>query len=162
MTRLLLKPGQIVTMDSARTVIAGGGILVEGNDIVGVVDRHTIPPPGRFLGEVLDLPSLTAIPGFIQTRLHLCQTLFRGLADDMDLLDWLKLRIFPLEAAHTAASMYTSALLGITELIRSGTTTIMDMGSVHGEEEIVRAIDAAQVHRAARVELDRLLRRCEA
>ena len=162
MTRLLLKPGQIVTEDPARAVIAGGGILVEGNDIVGVVDRHTLPPPGGFPGEVLDLPSRTAIPGFIQTHLHLCQTLFRGLADDMDLLDWLKLRIFPLEAAQSAAPMNASTLLGITELIRSGTTAIMDMGSVRGEEEIVHAIDEAQVRRAARVELDQLLRRCKA
>jgi 5-methylthioadenosine/S-adenosylhomocysteine deaminase len=57
------------------------------------------------------------------------------------LLDWLKLKIFPYEAAHNAQSMYISAKTGLAELIRSGTTTIMDMGSVHGEEEIVRAID---------------------
>ena len=89
---------------------------------------------------VVDAPDPVAIPGFIQTHVHLCQTLFRGLAEDVELLDWLRLRIFPFEAAHSAASMYASARVGIAELIRSGTTTIMDMGSIHHEEEVVRAV----------------------
>ena len=80
------------------------------------------------------------IPGFVQTHVHLCQSLFRGMADDLELLDWLRLRIFPFEAAHTPGSMYSSAMLGAMELIRSGTTTILDMGSIHHEEEVIRAI----------------------
>ena len=58
----------------------------------------------------------------------------------MELLDWLQRRIFPLEAAHSASSMAASAQCGLAELIRSGTTTIMDMGSVRHEEEVVRAV----------------------
>ncbi len=89
---------------------------------------------------VVDARHCVAIPGFVQGHVHLCQTLFRGMADDLELLDWLGRKIFPLEAAHDERSVYASALLGIAELIRSGTTTILDMGTVRHEEEIVRAV----------------------
>ncbi len=57
-------------------------------------------------------------PGFVQTHIHLCQTLFRGGADDLELIDWLKLRVWPMEAARTPESLYASARLGIAELIK--------------------------------------------
>ncbi len=135
--KTLLKLSTIITMDAQRRVLQPGGIIVNGSSIEEVVDAKAMR---AFKGRVVDASSLVAIPGFIQTHIHLCQTLFRGLADDLELLDWLKLRIMPYEYAHNARSMYVSAMLGIAELIRSGTTTIMDMGSVHHEEEIVRAI----------------------
>lgn len=111
-------------------------LQVENNRIASIIPT----PPGGPGRDAMDARSLVAIPGFVQTHVHLCQTLFRGMADDLELLDWLRLRIFPFEAAHTAASMRASALLGIMELIRSGTTTILDMGSVRHEEEVIRAI----------------------
>ena len=138
MSSLLLKVGRIVTMDPSRRVIWDGAVRVEDGRIAAVLDAAELPPPGA--GEVVDAPHATLIPGFVQTHVHLCQTLFRGLADDLPLLDWLRLRIFPLEAAHRPSSMYASARIGLMELIASGTTTIMDMGSIGHEEEIVRAI----------------------
>jgi 5-methylthioadenosine/S-adenosylhomocysteine deaminase len=141
MSKTLIKPHAIVTMDSGRRVIKGGGILVSGNIIERVLTEQDVRQYESFNEDVLDARSLVAIPGFIQTHIHLCQTLFRGLADDLELLEWLTLRIFPYEAAHNAPSMRASALVGIAELLRSGTTTIMDMGSVHHEEEIIRAIE---------------------
>jgi 5-methylthioadenosine/S-adenosylhomocysteine deaminase len=62
---------------------------------------------------------------------HLCQTLFRGLAEDRPLLSWLRDRIWPLEAAHDPDSLRASARLGIAELLLGGTTSILDMGTVH-------------------------------
>jgi 5-methylthioadenosine/S-adenosylhomocysteine deaminase len=141
MDRTLIKLGMIVTMDSARSILGDGGIVLSGNRIEAVLDNAMLKTLKQFDGEVVDASRLVAIPGFVQTHLHLCQTLFRGLADDLSLLDWLQLKIFPFEAAHNAQSMYSSAMAGIAELLRSGTTTILDMGSVHHEEEIVRAID---------------------
>jgi len=138
--RVLLKPRVIVTMDAGRRTIRGGAVLVNGPVIEAVLtaeELHRLPP---FDGSVVDAGDRVLIPGFIQTHIHLCQTLFRGLADDLELLDWLSLRIFPFEAAHTTASLRASAFLGIAELIRSGTTTIMDMGSVRHEEEIAAAV----------------------
>ena len=52
---------------------------------------------------VIDAAGCAVLPGFVQTHIHLCQTLFRGAADDLSLLDWLKKRVWPMEAAHTAA-----------------------------------------------------------
>lgn len=138
--KTLLKVGSIVTMDGRRSVISNGGIVVAGDVIEAVLDESALRALQRFEGDVVDARSLVAVPGFIQTHIHLCQTLFRGLADDLELLDWLRLRIMPLEAAHSPASMYASAMMGIAELIRSGTTTIMDMGSMNHEEEIIRAV----------------------
>jgi 5-methylthioadenosine/S-adenosylhomocysteine deaminase len=138
MSRILIKAGAIVTMNRERKIIRDGGVVVNGNRIESVLVGQDL---SGFEGNIVDATRLVAIPGFVQTHIHLCQTLFRGLADDLALLDWLRLKIFPFEAAHDPASMRASAMAGIAELIRSGTTTILDMGSIYHEEEIVRALD---------------------
>jgi cytosine/adenosine deaminase-related metal-dependent hydrolase len=74
---------------------------------------------------------LVVVPGLIQAHIHLCQTLFRGLAEEQRLLAWLRDRIWPLEAAHDPDSLRASARLGIAELLLGGTTAILDMGTVH-------------------------------
>ncbi len=141
MKKLLVTTGRVVTMDPAGRILNGGGLVIDGDRIADVLSADALSARQDFRDEVIDFGDHTIIPGFIQTHLHLCQTLFRGLADDLELLDWLRLRIYPFEAAHTPRSMHASAMLGIAELIRSGTTTMMDMGSLRHEEEIVRAIE---------------------
>ena len=141
--RTLLKPRVIVTMDAERRIIHGGAVVVNGTAIEAVLTSEELGRLPAFEGSVHEAGDHVLIPGFIQTHIHLCQTMFRGLADDLELLDWLSLRIFPFEAAHTKASMCASATLGLAELIRSGTTTIMDMGSVRHEEEIAAAITSS-------------------
>jgi cytosine/adenosine deaminase-related metal-dependent hydrolase len=140
MTTTLIVPGVVMTMDSDDRLLRGGAILVEGQTITRVLSAGELSVRRPVVDVVVDAGELVALPGFIQTHVHLCQTLFRGLAEDLGLLDWLQSRIFPFEAALTSSSMYASARLGIAELIRGGTTTIMDMGSIHHEEEVVRAI----------------------
>ncbi|HUI09289.1 MAG TPA: 5'-deoxyadenosine deaminase [Bacteroidota bacterium] len=140
-SRTLIKAGTVVTMDARRRILKRGGVVVNGAQIESVLTAGELGALPPFAGRVMDAPALTLIPGFIQTHVHLCQTLFRGLADDLELLDWLRLKIYPYEAAHDASSMRASALTGIAELIRCGTTTIMDMGSVAHEEEIAGAVE---------------------
>jgi cytosine/adenosine deaminase-related metal-dependent hydrolase len=70
---------------------------------------------------------------------HLCQTLFRGAADDLALIDWLKKRVWPLEAAHDVASVRASARLGIAELIKGGTTCALTMETVNHTDEVFQA-----------------------
>ena len=72
----------------------------------------------------------------MQTHVHLCQTLFRGLADDLGLMDWLRTRVWPLEAAHTDASLRASARLAACELLRGGTTSILTMETVHDTDVV--------------------------
>src|SRR5439155_1627188 len=89
--------------------------------------------------QIRDCRGCLIMPGLIQAHVHLCQTLFRGLADGLRLEDWLVRRIWPLEAAHTEETVYWSALLGAAELLLGGTTAILDMETVRhttGLEEI--------------------------
>lgn len=79
---------------------------------------------------VVEATGLVLMPGFVQAHVHLCQTLFRAHADDMDLLTWLRERIWPFEGAHDEDTLRASAELGIAELLLNGTTTILDMGTV--------------------------------
>src|SRR5499426_3750897 len=80
------------------------------------------------------------LPGFVQTHLHLCQTLFRGYADDLPLMDWLRTRVWPLEAAHTPASLRAAARLATTELLASGTTSVLTMETVHDTDAVFEAV----------------------
>ena len=76
------------------------------------------------------------LPGFVQTHIHLCQTLFRGFADDLPLMDWLRRRVWPMEAAHTPDTLRSAARLGILELLSSGTTTVLTMETVHDTDVV--------------------------
>jgi 5-methylthioadenosine/S-adenosylhomocysteine deaminase len=89
----------------------------------------------------IDARGCAVLPGFVQTHVHLCQTLFRGTADDLQLMDWLKQRVWPLEAAHDAPSVRASARLAIAEMIRSGTTCALTMETVRHTEEVFRAVE---------------------
>lgn len=141
MEKSLIHFRAIVTMDPDRRIIPDGAVVVVGNTIVSVLTADEAKDIPEFTGNIIHARHLVCIPGFIHTHIHLCQTLFRGLADDLELLDWLQLRIFPYEAAHDEVSMRASAMLGIAELIRSGATSIMDMGSIQHEEAVIGAIE---------------------
>ena len=133
-TEFFIRDAKIVTMNKHREVIQGD-VLVRDDRIVAV---------GQIVGKpsnVFDASGMTLIPGLVQTHVHLCQALFRNAADDLSLLDWLRQRIWPLEAAHDPNSLRASARLGLAELIRGGTTTILDMGTVHHTDVIFEEIE---------------------
>jgi cytosine/adenosine deaminase-related metal-dependent hydrolase len=138
---MILRGGTVITNNPRREILHDHSVRVSGAVIDALLPAVPDPPPE----EVVDCSGKVVIPGFVQTHIHLCQTLFRGLADEFELLDWLQQRIFPFEAAHSEHSMHASAMLGIAELIRSGTTTILDMGSLRHEEEIIRAVGESGV-----------------
>src|SRR6476660_4302787 len=111
------------SVEGAVSIRDGRIVSIESN----VRDKHD---------RVVDAKGGYVLPGFIQTHIHLCQTLFRGFADDMPLLDWLRRRIWPMEAAHTASTIRAAARLAATELLAGGTTTVLTMETVH-ETDIV-------------------------
>src|SRR4051812_6267320 len=80
------------------------------------------------------------LPGLIQTHIHLCQTLFRGYADDMPLMQWLRTCIWPMEAAHTPATLRAAARLATAELLSSGTTSVLTMETVHDTDAVFQAV----------------------
>ena len=80
------------------------------------------------------------LPGFIQTHVHLCQTLFRSYADDMPLLEWLRRRIWPMEAAHSPSTLRAAARLAAAELLLSGTTTALTMETVHDTDVVFETL----------------------
>lgn len=119
-------------MNPEREIIMGD-VLIEGDVIKAVGDT------AESADEIIDAAGCAVIPGLIQTHVHLTQRLFQGLADDMQLLDWLRKRIWPLEAAHTYESNRASAVLGIAELISGGTTSVIDMGTVNHTDAVFEA-----------------------
>ncbi len=139
MNRKIIIPKQIITVNSAMEVHRDYFIEIE-DGIITRIDSLKNIELNNYEGEVYKFPNHTLIPGFIQTHIHLCQTLFRGLADDMQLLDWLQKRIFPFENNHNKDSLRISAQLGISELFMSGTTTLLDMGTMNHQEVVFEEI----------------------
>jgi 5-methylthioadenosine/S-adenosylhomocysteine deaminase len=134
MSSILIKNGTVVTMD-ARDSIVRGDILIADGRIAEVGGT------GQTAGTVIDATDCAVIPGFVQTHIHLCQTIFRGAADDLALIDWLKQRVWPMEAAHSAESIAASARLGIAELIKGGTTCALTMETVNHTAEVFKVVD---------------------
>src|SRR2546421_620857 len=132
---ILVKGGTIVTMDENDSIERGDVLIRDGRiaEIGGEIDDAAT--------EVIEAHGCAVLPGFVQTHIHLCQTLFRGAADDLTLIDWLKKRVWPMEAAHTPESIRASAQLGIAELIKGGTTCALTMETVHHTEEVLRVVE---------------------
>ena len=131
----LIRNATILTMNDALDIVQGAVSVREGR-IASVGDE-----PSESHDTIIDARGAYLLPGFIQTHVHLCQTLFRGYADDMPLLEWLRRRVWPMEAAHTPASLRASTRLAASELLLSGTTTALTMETVHDTDVVFEALD---------------------
>jgi len=134
-TSILIKGGRVVTMDQKDSIVRGD-VLIRDGRIAGIAAEID-----DTVNKVIEASGCVVLPGFVQTHLHLCQTLFRGAADDLSLIDWLRKRVWPMEAAHTAGSVRASARLGIAELIKGGTTCALTMETVRHTEEVLRVVE---------------------
>ena len=133
---LIVRGATILTMNDAFDVIEGD-VVVRG----GRIESIGPSTDAKAAHKIIDGRGSYLLPGFIQTHIHLCQTLFRGYADDLALLDWLKTRIWPMEAAHTPASLAAAAQQAASELLRSGTTTVLTMETVHDTDAVFEALE---------------------
>jgi 5-methylthioadenosine/S-adenosylhomocysteine deaminase len=138
---LLITNGTVVTMDGGGRVITNGAVAIDGSDIVAVDSSDAI---GRqFRGrDTIDAGGQVVMPGLVNTHTHAPMVLFRGLADDLALMEWLTKYIFPAEAKMVSPEFVRAGTrLAVAEMIESGTTTFADM--YYFEEEIARETKAA-------------------
>ena len=128
---LLLSGAAILTMDDRDRWYEDGAILVKDGRIEAIGSAREIEHRLPVDCERIELPDRWILPGFVNSHVHTSQQLARGLADDVDLLTWLRDRIWPYESHLTEEDSYISALLTGIELIRSGVTTFCEAGGQH-------------------------------
>jgi 5-methylthioadenosine/S-adenosylhomocysteine deaminase len=117
----------VVTMDAQRRLIDDGAVAIRGENIVGVGKRADIEKQFQ-ARQHLDRPDAILMPGLINTHAHAAMSLFRGIADDLRLQDWLQNYIFPAEAKNvTPDFVLWGTRLACLEMMLSGTTTYVDM-----------------------------------
>ena len=140
---LVLTGGAVVTIDAASRVVWPGAVAVDGRDIVAVGTPEAIA--ARFKArESVDTTDHVVLPGLINTHTHAPMVLYRGLADDMALMEWLQEVLFPAEAKTVSPEFVRAGTrLAVLEMIQSGTTTYADM--YYFEEEIARATREAGI-----------------
>jgi 5-methylthioadenosine/S-adenosylhomocysteine deaminase len=142
MSRLLIKNGYLITMDAEGNnyycdlLIEDKRIKQIGPDLDGNAEK------------VIDATNMLVLPGFVQAHIHLCQSLLRGQADDVPLMKWLD-TITSLEFRHTPETLYASARLGIAEMIKSGATSVIDMGTLHHQDSVFMAIEESGIRAQA-------------
>jgi cytosine/adenosine deaminase-related metal-dependent hydrolase len=145
MSRLVITGGTIVTMDAERRVVRGDVVVDDGRitQIVQPHQKHDADAQQHdAFAQKIDASGCIVMPGLVQAHTHLCQTLCRGAADDLPLLDWLRLRVWPYEAALDERAMRACARLAAAELLLGGTTAILDMGTVHETDALFDAVAA--------------------
>jgi len=127
----------LLTMDEGDTRYRNGGLAIRGDRIVAAGAREDIVR--QYSGkETVDMPQGLIMPGLVNSHTHAAMTCFRGIADDLPLMDWLNSYIFPAEAKNVNPELaYWGSLLACAEMILSGTTTFCDMYIF--EEETARA-----------------------
>jgi len=140
--KLLIRNATIITLDDENRIFTGSLIVEQGR--ISAIEQSS-PSHHLAFSEVIDGTGKILLPGFVQTHIHLCQTLFRGAADDLALIDWLKQRVWPMEAAHNPDSIYASARLGIAELIKGGTTCALTMETVNHTDVVFQAAEEAGI-----------------
>ncbi len=138
---LVITGGGVVTIDPARRILSPGAVAIDGRDIVAVGTPEEISRQFS-AAETIDAAGALVLPGLVNTHTHAPMVMYRGLADDLALMDWLQKYIFPAEAKTVSPEMVrVGTRLAALEMIQSGTTTFADM--YYFEDEIARATKAA-------------------
>lgn len=140
---LILANATVVTMDGTGRVLTPGSVAIDGNRIVGVDTPEAIA--ARFSApDRVDLTGHIVLPGLVNTHTHAPMVLYRGLADDLALMEWLEKYIFPAEARTVSPEFVrVGTRLAALEMIRSGTTLFTDM--YYFEEEVAAAAKEAGI-----------------
>ena len=127
----------VITENAAHQMLSPGAVAINGTDIVEVGTPEAIAATYQ-AGETIDARDQIVLPGLINTHTHATMVMYRGLADDLALTDWLQKYIFPAEAKTVSPELVrTGTRLAALEMIESGTTTFADM--YYFEEEIAQA-----------------------
>jgi 5-methylthioadenosine/S-adenosylhomocysteine deaminase len=122
---ILILGGTLITLSDQMEVIEDAAVGISGGRIRFATPRADAPAPNAT--ETIDATGCVIMPGLVNTHTHLPMSCFRGLADDLPLMEWLHDHMFPAEAKHVSREMiYRGALLGLAEMILSGTTTCCD------------------------------------
>jgi len=125
---LLITGGAVVTMDGEQRVFDNGFVAIRGERIIDLGDAAQLKAKGYRAKQTIDARGKVILPGLINTHTHIPMVLFRGIADDLNLQDWLTKYIFPAEAKNvTREFVVAGTRLGLAEMIRGGTTTYADM-----------------------------------
>ena len=124
---IIISGGKILTSDEKDSIIHNGSIAIDEDTIVDVGRSEDIE--ARFAGrKTIDTRNCLVMPGLINSHTHAAMTCFRGIADDIELMDWLNNYIFPAEARNVNPELaYWGSMLACAEMIKSGTTTFCDM-----------------------------------
>ena len=137
---IIIKNGTILTLDSKNSILENGFLCIRGDSIFKIGTGN----PTSFKAEkIIDAEGGLILPGLVNCHTHAAMSLFRGLADDLPLMEWLNNYIFPAESKMDAEFVYTGTLLALAEMIMSGTTTFCDMYLF--EEEVAKAARKAGV-----------------
>jgi 5-methylthioadenosine/S-adenosylhomocysteine deaminase len=138
---LVIRGGAVVTQNRVRQIVNPGAVAIDGAEIVDVGTPQAIA--GRYkAAAIIDAADDIILPGLINTHTHAPMVMYRGLADDLALMEWLQKYIFPAEAKTVSPEMVrVGTRLAALEMIESGTTTYADM--YYFEEEIARETRAA-------------------
>jgi len=139
---LLISGGTIVTIDEQWNVYENGFVAIRDGMIVAIGDTAALAEHDFHPTETLDARNKIVLPGLVNTHTHLPMVLFRGLADDLELNEWLNKVIFPAESRFvTREFVVAGSELGLAEMIRGGTTTFCDM--YYFEDAIAEATNKA-------------------
>ncbi len=137
MGELIFRGGTIVTVDDDHRIVDGDLAIADG--VIAQIGGHYTPTGADYT--IVEVDGALVMPGLIQAHIHTCQTLARGRADDLELLDWLRTVVWPYEGALDAPALAASARLAMAELLLGGTTAILDMATVHHTDEVFAAAE---------------------
>jgi 5-methylthioadenosine/S-adenosylhomocysteine deaminase len=138
---ILIEHATIVTVDAERRILTDGSILVEGRDVVQVGPAASLRP-GRRPDRVINGRRRVVTPGFVDTHVHLTEHLSRGLMpDDVPVPRYLPDWLLPLYSTVTPEEEQTAALLACVEMIRTGTTTFCEAGTLFDVPAVADAIE---------------------
>ncbi len=135
MSEVIFRGGTILTIDAESRVLDGDVACRDG--VIAQVGGAYVPETGEY--EIIDATGCAVMPGLVQSHVHMCQTLARGRADGLELLDWLGVVVWPYEAALEHGDVAAAARLACVELLSGGTTAILDMGTVRHSDALFEA-----------------------
>lgn len=140
---LIISGEKALLLDSGNTCLDRASVAIKGDEIVAIGHMDKITKQYR-AKKTINAGNSLIMPGFVNCHTHAAMTCFRGIADDLELMDWLNNYIFPAEAKNVNKDLaYWGSLLGIAEMIKSGTTTFCDMYIF--EDETARAAKEAGI-----------------